>query len=59
MPLAAMGEEFYYIGQRGISKAVGARDEDAKHVAYQNYVTMYYWLESQNRVFPHRETISN
>ncbi|MBT1154938.1 LTA synthase family protein [Aminobacter anthyllidis] len=59
VPLAAMGEEFYYIGPHGISKAAGARDEDAKHVAYQNYVRMYYWLESQNRVFPARETISN
>jgi len=59
MPLAAMGEEFYDIGPSGISKATGTGDEDAKHVAYQNYVRMYYWLESQNRVFPPRESASN
>lgn len=58
-PLAAMGEEFYFIDPRGISKAVGTGNEDAKHVTYQDYVRMYYWLESQNRVFPPRETASN
>lgn len=59
VPLAAMGEEYYYIGPHGISKATGTADEDAKHLAYQNYVRMYYWLESQNRVFPPEETASN
>ncbi|WAX92990.1 hypothetical protein N7E70_014880 [Aminobacter sp. NyZ550] len=59
VPLAAMGEEYFYIGPHGISKATGTADEDAKHLAYQNYVRMYYWLESQNRVFPPEETASN
>lgn len=59
MPLAAMGDEFYYIGPQGISKAPAATDVSGKHLAYQNYVRMYYWLESQNRVFPPGETASN
>lgn len=59
MPLAAIGEEFYYIGPSGILRSTGTADENAKHVAYQNYVRMYYWLESQNRVFPPGESASN
>jgi lipoteichoic acid synthase len=59
VPLAALGDDFYYITQQGVSKAVETEHADERHIAYQNYVKMYYWLESMNRVFPAEETASN
>ena len=49
-PVAAFGDEFYFITPQGITTETESVGE--RYAAYKNYVKMYYWLEFTNRVFP-------
>lgn len=51
-PVAAIGNDFYFITPQGIMRASEMERADERYRAYENYVKMYYWLEFTNRVFP-------
>lgn len=51
-PVAAIGNDFYFMTPQGIMRASEMERADERYRAYENYVKMYYWLEFTNRVFP-------